>query len=181
MFPLYNQFIFLLARPSFFSILLTDSIAICFSSKVDDEKELSKMYLVGCLRWGQLGDLGVLNLKMPDKRFLYVYDHAIGRWNQIDPLHENANGYFAFGGNPVSFSDSCGLSVIDGKGDYWDIAGHSSNRYVLGELETRQVGSSGFTEASGAHFSSNNLLMKDDKNQEYINYPPPVQIALEQE
>ena len=126
---------------------------------------------------GQLGDLGVLNLKMPDNGFLYVYvsnessetvdfdnltiihkggryleenhyypygmlieglsyhsrtnpseskfngdwyeggnnlydyftpyrsyDPAIERWNQIDPLHENANGYFAFGGNPVSYT-----------------------------------------------------------------------------
>ncbi len=38
-----------------------------------------------------------------------TYDPSIARWNQIDPINEFSNGYFAYGGNPVSFSDPTGL------------------------------------------------------------------------
>ena len=38
-----------------------------------------------------------------------TYEPAIARGNQTDPINEFSNGYFAFGGNPVSISDPTGL------------------------------------------------------------------------
>ena len=33
------------------------------------------------------------------------YDPAIAKWNQMDPMNQFSNGYFAYGGNPVSLAD----------------------------------------------------------------------------
>ena len=96
------------------------------------------------------------------------YDPAIAKWNQLDPMNQFYNGYFAYGGNPVSLADPLGLTVDyitrNGGGDAGDRVTESNYVPFTDAFDGRRIGGFGYTPRS---------RLKQTRNIEAYNSLPP--------